>query len=187
MNVDGGLLGAERAKQRQEQEQMKSAAQRVMVNDSSSGKFTLVDMSDDADARMVTRYEADSLSLVLLHDYQGRIQLLGGNEGSAVHLPHRGDDAAILALEETVMLSSVSFPWQGPPQRRRTDDRLEVLEKWWTLRHPHDNRVFVLLNADGTFTHEDFTGSYRRGAEGEDFEGLTIQARRNQEVPYDEL
>ena len=122
--------------------------------------------------QLATRLGFGTASVVLLVDKDGTL-VFAGDSSLALPLPEVHNYGAILKFEESVLLSSSSFPWHGGiPAGDTSDERIESINAWWKNRRPYDDTIFVLITHDGTFELPNIIGAYDQSDPGI---GLTIK------------
>lgn len=139
---------------------------------------------------LATRYGGNSATVVLLREERGEIHFLGDTLRSVSSLPDVSDYPGIIRVEEAVELSSASFPWYSILGPGELPDTAQKLAAWWRERHPYDNKVFLVTDAQGRFDHPEFSGRYEYDAAGLPREGLVIERkskRKADAVVYEEL
>ena len=163
LNVDADALAKAREQLTRRRVTMEHAALRTLLTAPDQFPVMRDPRNDRSDAgeyvALTTRYGAHTAAAVLFRDTPGEPKPVGAETPLVV--PGEDDWKARLDAEETIALASVSFPWYGPrPAEAEPAEALAPLYRWWRETHPYDDRLFLLLDADGTFEHESVQGRY---------------------------
>jgi CRISPR-associated endonuclease/helicase Cas3 len=182
LDVDPERLEKARARREKTERDLKLRAKKIILPAAVVDDMTDLEMEDafsdderDADLVFSTRYGSASATVVLLRRIDGALRFVGSPTLPIETLPSPDQIRTIIGIEEAVLLSSVSFPWYEAIDPTHSDEDLKALDEWWRARHPYDRKVFILLQADGTFGHPQLEGCYRTAPSGEPLEGLVIQ------------
>lgn len=180
-------------------------SKRLAVTGDSQGKARAISMPDPTDRRLemrdayrdddkgervqlTTRVGGASATVVLLEEHDGEIRF-AGSDISITPLPEPDQYARLFAIEEALLLSSVSFPWWSRlDPDPEADERIRTLDGWWRERRPYDNKVFLLLDEEGRFTHPQVIGRYPiMGIERVATEGLVVSKSHSSDEDNREL
>ncbi len=163
LGVDPERLTTARERLRTRRERMTHAALKTLMTAPDIPPVMRDPRNDRSDAgefvALTTRYGAHTAAAVLFRDTPDGPVPVGAQ--APVQIPDTNDWKARLDAEETLAMASVSFPWYGPrPEEPTPPPALTALQAWWRETHPYDDRLFLLLDADGDFATESVTGRY---------------------------
>jgi CRISPR-associated endonuclease/helicase Cas3 len=175
LEADKGALDAARERLERHRTMMESTARRTLLTAPDQVPVMRDPFNDRSDAgehvALATRYGAHTAAAVLFHDSPDGPVPLGIRTPIAV--PGEDDWRARLDAEEAIALASVSFPWYGQrPDETPPPALLAPIHAWWRETHPFDDRLFVLLDGEGTFSHHSVEGRY------DSVSGLTVVRTR---------
>ncbi len=189
LGVDPERLSTARERFKKRRDEMERAARQALFTAPDQFPVMRSPRNDRSDAgehvALTTRYGAHSAAAVLFRETPNGPAPLGSTSPLAV--PAERDWQARLAVEEALALASVSFPWYGPrPAEADPPEALAGLYRWWRETHPYDDRLFLLLEADGTFRHPSVEGAYDTTL------GLTVARTKDtppaaEDVPLEDL
>ena len=195
LDVDPEKLAQARTRQEALLQTMAGHARRILMPQVKHYPPRMQDSFSDDDkgdsVALTTRHGGASATAVLLEIADDQIRFMGKPDSMIAPLPDPEDTPAILKLEEAVALSTVSFPWYERMQPHELPEPAAAFEKWWQKRHPYDHKVFTVVDGEGNFDHPQFSGHYRREANGKAREGLVIEKKRgaieSHSMKYEEL
>jgi len=195
LGADAERLAGIRRRRSAEQTDLTGKARRIRMPEPDARELSMaMSLRDDdreGNVALATRHGGAGATVILLRRTNNGLQLLGDPGRPITSIPEPHEIGRILAIEHGVMLSSVSFPWYEQQLAvMKREELLGDLERWWCERHPYDNKIFLLIESDGSFTHPQFTGYYSFDEKTRTGEGLVVvkTGRRVEEVvPYDEL
>lgn len=175
---------------------MEGTARRILMPKPSARSLTMENAYSDDDrgdsVALTTRHGGASATIVLLERRNGALCCADSGDPLPIPLPDAGNIGESLQLDESILLSTVSFPWYKQLSTPGAgDDDIEALVAWWRKRHPYDSKMFVLLDEEDHFEHPQFTGRYRRDASRNAIEGLVIERKRDPQpsdtISYEDL
>jgi hypothetical protein len=175
LEADKGALDAARERLERHRTMMESTARRTLLTAPDQVPVMRDPFNDRSDAgehvALATRYGAHTAAAVLFHDSPDGPVPLGARTPIAV--PGEDDWRVRLDAEEAIALASVSFPWYGQrPDETPPPALLALIHDWWRETHPFDDRLFVLLDDEGAFSHHSVEGRY------DSVSGLTVVRTR---------
>lgn len=185
LSCDADALAAVRAKRKREKYAQKRAAKGALVSPpDASIPFvpgqTRRDAGDDsAFVQLGTRWSSIRTAVVVLCrvDEGGAFAL--GTLARPLTVPSDGDVRARIDAEESVQLSSVSFPWRDDLGTPDLPDALVPFARWWAESHPYDERTFVALDESN---EAQLPGAYVSYSSDK---GLTVTRSRPDPAPSD--
>jgi len=199
LGVDPERLDFARARCRKERSILTGKARKIRMPEPDAGDLMMETAFRDDDyegnVALSTRHGGAGATVVLFRAHGSKVRLIGEPKLTISAPPEPHQIRRILDIEKGVMLSTVSFPWYEPLVEVKGEGLLGELEAWWRDRHPYDNKIFLLLDSDGSFTHPQFTGYYSFDDKRRVGEGLVVQRTPKSQsqsqsipvIPFDEM